>query len=163
MLAVPATHGVWAAAQQVESRVLADDLAADAWTPLSAGAGSQGPRLYEWACFSLPYDAAPGMAHWLLVRRSLSDPTERAYYRVYGPAATTVEAMVRVAGRRWCIEVAFEEAKGLVGLDQYEVRGWTAWHRHITLALLAHAALVLARAGMDEPAMVGERGAARPT
>jgi SRSO17 transposase len=158
VLAVPATHRVWTAARQVEARVLADGLAEEAWTPLSAGEGSQGPRLYDWACFALPYEVAPGMTHWLLVRRSRSDPTERAYYRVYGPAATTVETMVRVAGRRWCIEVAFEEAKGLVGLDQYEVRGWTAWHRHITLALLAHAALVVARARGADPVPVGERG-----
>ena len=158
VLAVPATHGIWTDARQVEAQVLADELADDAWTPLSAGEGSQGPRLYDWACFALPYEAAPGMAQWLLVRRSRSDPSERAYYRVYGPAATTVETMVRVAGRRWCIEVAFEEAKGLVGLDQYEVRGWTAWHRHITLALLAHAALVMARTSGLEPAPGGERG-----
>ena len=138
--------------------MLADALADDAWTPLSAGDGSQGPRLYDWACVALPYEAAPGMAHWLLVRRSRSDPSERAYYRVHAPADTAVEAMVRVAGRRWCIEVAFEEAKGLVGLDQYEVRGWTAWHRHVTLALLAHAALVVAHIGGADPAPGGERG-----
>lgn len=159
VLAVPATHGIWTAAQQVEARGLADALVDDAWTPLSAGDGSQGQRLYDWACLALPYGAAPGMAHWLLVRRSRRDPTERAYYRVYGPADTPVEAMVRVAGRRWCIEVAFEEAKGLVGLDQYEVRGWTAWHRHITLALLAHAALVVARACGTALVITAERGA----
>ncbi len=157
--AVPATHSIWTAAQQVEARGLADGLAEAAWTTLAAGDGSQGPRLYDWACFALPYAAAAGMAHWLLVRRSRSDPSERAYYRVYGPADTPVETMVRVAGRRWCIEVAFEEAKGLVGLDQYEVCGWTAWHRHITLALLAHAALVGARAGATGVARAGERGA----
>src|SRR5829696_1323326 len=161
VLAVPATHRVWTAARQVEARVLADVLAEEAWAPLSAGEGSQGPRLYDWACLALPYEAAPGMTHWLLVRRSRSDPTERAYYRVYGPAETAVETMVRVAGRRWCIEVAFEEAKGLVGLDQYEVRRWTAWHRHITLALLAHAALVLARATIADSETSGERGMSR--
>ncbi len=77
---------------------------------------------------------------------------------MYGPADTPVETMVQVAGRRWCIEVAFEEAKGLVGLDHYEVRGWTAWHRHITLALLAHAALVMAHTDGPDPARGGERG-----
>jgi SRSO17 transposase len=162
VLAVPATHRIWTAAQQVEAGLLADTLADDGWTPLSAGDGSQGARLYDWACFALPYEAGPGMAHWLLVRRSRSDPTERAYYRVYGPATTPVAAMVRVAGRRWCIEAAFEEAKGLVGLDQYEVRGWTAWHRHSTLALLAHAALVVARSCGPEPASDGERGLVLP-
>jgi SRSO17 transposase len=159
VLAVPATHSVWTAGQLVEARVLADGLVEAAWTPHSAGDGSQGPRLDDWACFALPYEAAPGMAHWLLVRRSRSDPTERAYYRVYGPADTIVETMARVAGRRWSIEVAFEEAKGLVGLDQYEVRGWTAWHRHITLALLAHAALAVARSRGCDSTPDGERGA----
>jgi SRSO17 transposase len=163
VLAVPATHRLWTAAQQVEAGELADALGDDAWAPLSAGDGSQGPRWYDWACFALPYDAAPGRAHWLLVRRSRRDPTERAYYRVYGPSETTVEAMVQVAGRRWCIEVAFEEAKGLVGLDQYEVRGWAAWHRHITLALLAHAALVVARRDAGMQVVAAERGAPRTT
>ena len=76
---------------------------------------------------------------------SLSDPTELAYYRVFGPADTPVAELVRVAGLRWAIEAGFEEAKGAVGLDQYEVRTWTAWHRHITLALLAHAYLEVTR------------------
>ncbi len=145
VLAVPCTHGLWSAGRQVEAQTLADDLPDTVWTRVSAGAGSQGPRWYDWACFALPYTATPEHGHWLLVRRSVSDPTERAYYRVYAPANTSTEAMVRVAGRRWCIESAFEEAKGLVGLDQYEVRKWEAWHRHITLALLAHAALVITR------------------
>jgi len=145
VLAVPCTHGLWTAGRQVEAQMLADDVPEAAWTRVSAGAGSQGPRWYDWACFALPYAATPGKAHWLLVRRGVSDPSERAYYRVYAPTHTSTEAMVRVAGQRWCIEAAFEEAKGLVGLDQYEVRKWEAWHRHITLALLAYAALVITR------------------
>jgi SRSO17 transposase len=145
-LAVPCTHGIWSAGQQVEAQALADGVADEGWARMSAGEGSQGPRWYDWACLALPYAPSLGKAHWLLVRRSVSDPTERAYYRVYGATETTMERMVRVAGRRWCIEIAFEEAKGLVGLDQYEVRKWEAWHRHITLALLAHAALVVTRA-----------------
>ena len=148
-LAVPRTHGVWTDGQQVEASVLVEGLADDAWRRLSAGAGSQGPRRYDWACLALPYAARAGMAHWLLARRSVSDPTERAYYRVYGPASTGVAVMARVVGRRWAIEIAFEEAKSLVGLDQYEVRRWVAWHRHITLALLAHACLVVARTAID--------------
>ncbi len=146
VLAVPCTHGLWTAGRQVEAQVLADGVPDAAWARLSAGDGSQGPRWYDWACLALPYATQPGTAQWLLVRRSVSDPTERAYYRVYGPAETTVDAMARVAGRRWYIETAFEEAKGLVGLDQYEMRKWEAWHRHVTLSLLAYAALVVTRA-----------------
>src|SRR5436190_1530840 len=81
----------------------------------------------------------------LLIRRSLADASKRAYYRVRGPAGTTLAEAVRVAGSRWNIEQGLEEAKGEAGLDQYEVRTWTAWYRHITLALLAHAVLVVMR------------------
>jgi len=81
----------------------------------------------------------------LLARRSITDPSELAYYRVFGPVDTPVTEMVRVAGRRWTIEEGFEQAKGEVGLDQYEVRRYDAWHRHVTLALLAHAYLEVTR------------------
>jgi len=120
----------------------------EAWVVLSKGVGSQGPRLYEWAWLELPEEraAASGRGAWLLIRRSLSDSSKRAYYRVSGPAETTLSEAVRVAGSRWKIEEGLEEAKGEVGLDQYEVRTWTAWYRHITLALLAHAVLVVMRA-----------------
>jgi SRSO17 transposase len=101
----------------------------------------------------MPYSAAAGMAHWLLIRRSLSLPEEYAYYRVYGPESTTLPDLIAVAGQRWQIEVAFEGAKGEVGLDEYEVRLAHAWYRHITLALLAHAVLVVARS------TAGKRGA----
>jgi SRSO17 transposase len=118
---------------------------AGAWVRLSAGEGSQGPRWYDWACLALPYATAAGKACWLLARRSVSDPSELAYYRVFGPSDTPVEEMVRVAGRRWTIEEGFEQAKGEVGLDQYEVRRYDAWYRHVTLALLAHAYLEATR------------------
>ena len=159
VLAVASDHGLWTAGEQVEARALVAALPADAWARLSAGAGSQGPRWYDWACLALPYETAEGWAHWLLARRSLSDPTERAYYRVYAPAGTPPAAMVAAAGRRWCIETAIDEAKNLAGLADYEVRRWEGWHRHVTLALLAHAALVATRAA----AAAGEEGGAAPT
>jgi len=158
VLAVPATSGIWTAGEQREAQALAAQLPADAWIRLSAGEGSQGPRWYDWACLALPYPAAGEHAHWLLVRRSISEPAARAYYRVYGPAPTSVAEMVAAAGSRWAIEVGFEEAKGLVGLDEYEVRKWQAWQRHITLVLLAYAALVVTRSqGAAEKG--GHRGA----
>ena len=87
---------------------------------------------------------------WLLARRSLSKPQEVAYYVVSGPSQTTLAEMARVAGTRWAIEESFETAKGEVGLDQYEVRSWTGWYRHITLAMLAHAYLTVMRAKAAE-------------
>ncbi len=77
--------------------------------------------------------------HLLLVRRSLEDPRKLAYYVVFAPTGTPLEELVRVAGSRWRIESCFEQAKGGFGLDEYEVRRWEAWHRHVTLSLLAHA------------------------
>jgi len=148
VLAVPETHLIWIAGQPQPVGLVGALLPAEAWVVLSAGEGSQGPRLYEWAWLELPEEraAASGRGSWLLIRRSLSDSSKRAYYRVSGPAATTLAEAVRVAGSRWNIEQGLEEAKGEVGLDQYEVRTWTAWYRHITLALLAHAVLVVVRA-----------------
>jgi hypothetical protein len=82
------------------------------------------------------------MGRWLLVRRPPEAPEECTYFRAYGPVTTLAEELVRVAGARWAVEEAFAQAKGEVGLDHYEVRRWDAWHRHITLGLLAHAYLV---------------------
>ncbi len=144
-LGVPGTHRIWTAGRQEEAQTLAAGLPAEAWTRLSAGEGSQGPRWDDWACLRLLYESAPGMAHWLLVRRSFSDPTDLAYYRVHGPADTTVPEMVRGAGLRGAIETGVEPANGEVGLDHYEGRRWQAWYRHITLALLAHAYLAVTR------------------
>ncbi len=98
----------------------------------------------------------PGKGHRLLVRRSVAKPAELAYYVCYGPSGTALEELVRVAGRRWTIEECFEEAKGQVGLDQYEVRRWDGWYRHITLAILAHAYLKVIR---NQAAGQGEKGA----
>jgi SRSO17 transposase len=145
VLAVPSTHGIWTRAHQQTVEQLLQQAPADAWVRLSAGEGSQGPRWYDWACLRLPYATEAGKGQWLLARRSISDPTELAYYRVFGPADTPAGEMVRVAGRRWTIEEGFEQAKGEVGLDQYEVRRYDAWHRHATLALLAHAYLEVTR------------------
>jgi DDE superfamily endonuclease len=135
-------------------------------------------------------EAASERARWLLIRRSLSDRSERAYYRVYGPATTTLAEIVRVTGSRWKIEEGYEQAKGQVGLDQYEVRTWRAWYRyyseyslaslslspnnvcysrivrsapipnngHVTLALLAYAALVV----MQGQARAQEKKCSRP-
>ena len=158
VLAVAETHPVWVAGRAQPVGLVAALLPAEAWTPLSAGEGSQGPRLYSWGW--LEVDAEPeargGWRSWILIRRSLSEPSKRAYYRVWGPAQTLLADLVRIAGQRWRIEAGLEEAKGEVGLDQYEVRTWTGWYRHITLALLAHAVLVILRAQAQQERKKGE-------
>jgi SRSO17 transposase len=133
-----------------------EDLSTKAWQRLSAGEGAKGPRLYDWAC--VPYSGAtPGFQCALLVRRSIAKPTELTFYLTHAPDGTSLAALVRVAGTRWSIESLFEQAKGEVGLDQYEVRSWVGWHRHITLAMFALAYLAAVRkaairgSGPDEP------------
>jgi SRSO17 transposase len=147
VLAVPETHTVWVQGRQQPVGLLAAHLPKEAWAVLSAGEGSKGLRLYEWAWLLLPAEteAASTRAHWVLMRRSLSDLSERAYYRVYGPAAITLHEVVQVTGRSFRIEEGYEQARSEVGLDQYEVRTWRAWYRYVTLALLAYAALVVMR------------------
>jgi len=127
-------------------------LPAEAWQRLSAGDGAKGPRLYDWAL--LPYHGgAAGFRCALLVRRSIAKPEELAFYLTHAPEQITEANLVRVAGARWHIESLFEQAKGEVGLDQYEVRSWVGWHRHITLSMFALASLAVIR-----KAAVGGRG-----
>ena len=116
------------------------------WCRLRAGDGTKGPRWYDWRWLPLAAPCQPHWRRWLLVRRSLSDPTARTAYIVYAPETTALATAVQVVGRRWTIEQCFEEAKGEVGLDQYEVRSWTGWYRHITLAMWAYALLTVVRA-----------------
>lgn len=129
---------------------------------LSAGDGAKGQRLYEWYRMPLMDPLVEGWKRWLLVRRSLSDPPDLAAYVCFAPEATPLAALVQVAGQRWEIEAAFEEAKAEVGLDHYEVRSWTGWHRHITLACLAHSLLTIFLAKMHatipSPAPQAQKG-----
>ena len=113
---------------------------------LSAGDGAKGPRLYDWAF--LPHaGGAEGFRCGLLVRRCLADPSDVIFYLTHAPEATTLDRLVRIGGSRWSIESLFEASKGEVGLDQYEVRSWVGWHRHITFAMLAMAYLAAVRKG----------------
>ena len=164
VLAVPANEALVAAGPHVPQAGTAAALAAAVppgrWQCLSAGDGSKGPRVYDWARVPLARPDAAGMGAWLLVRRSLTDPTAVAYYVVYGPAATPLATLARVAGRRWAVEESLQIAKGEVGLDHYEVRRWDGWYRHITLALFAQAFLTVVRAQTD--ATTAQKGGVRP-
>jgi SRSO17 transposase len=135
------------AAQPLGRKPVADwreDVPAQGWIRLSAGDGAKGPRLYDWAY--LPYGVpSEGWKTGLLIRRKITRPHQFTFYLTRAPEPTTLAELVRVAGLRWTIESCFEEAKGETGLDEYEVRSWTGWHRHITLAMLAHAYLTVVR------------------
>ena len=158
--AIKSNEKLWALTDRGPLQVRADWLASGVdqanWVRCSAGNGSKGPRVYDWAAVDIRPLREPGKGHWLLARRSIAKPGELAYYVCFGPAGTTLEELVRVAGTRWTIEECFEEAKGEVGLDQYEVRRWDGWYRHITLAMLAHAYLTVIR---HQAMAGGEKGA----
>ncbi|MFG2881151.1 IS701 family transposase [Streptomyces sp. NPDC048297] len=117
-----------------------------AWKRLSAGAGAHGQRLYDWARVPIRIWWENGFGHWVLARRSVSDPTDIAYYVCYGPVATRLKDLARVAGARWAVEECFQTAKNECGLDHYQVRRYDAWYRHITLSMAALAALTAVRA-----------------
>jgi len=146
VMAVSGKEYVWRAGRQHQVKTLLAALGADGWCRLSVGDGAKGPRWYDWCWLPLARPRLSAWRRWLLVRRSLSDPTELTAYVVFAPEATTLATMAQVAGRRWTVEQCFEEAKGEVGLDQYEVRSWTGWYRHITLAMWAYALLTGLRA-----------------
>jgi SRSO17 transposase len=112
-------------------------LAPHAWQRRACGIGAKGFRVYDWAL--LDSGAAD---HQYLIRRSIDDG-ELAFYHCYNPRREGFGELVRVAGARWPIEECFEAAKGGVGLDDYQVRLYHAWYRHVTLAMLAHAFLAV--------------------
>jgi hypothetical protein len=120
------------------------------WRRISAGEGSKGLRLYDWIRLALNPPLQEGFKRWLVVRRSIEVPDELTAYTVFAPEGATLEELARTAGSRWRVEIGFEEAKGEVGLDHYEVRSWVGWYRHVTLALFAQAFLAAIRAeGQD--------------
>jgi SRSO17 transposase len=123
---------------------------ARAWQKISAGAGAHGPREYHWARIPVRPGWRAGRGHWLLARRSLSDPAEIAYYACYGPRRSTTADLAWVAGSRWHIEECLQQAKGEAGLDHYQVRSWRAWYAHITLSMLALAWLAASRAQAEK-------------
>jgi SRSO17 transposase len=156
VLGTEATHpfNSWGAKPIVAGTAeqIAQGLAPAAWRRLSAGEGTKGPRLYDWAYLELAdldadeyRDGASGVwTRGLLIRRSPADG-ECAYFSTWCPKGTPVETLVAVEGKRWAIEDAFETAKSELGLDHNETRSWHGWHRHVSLVMLAFAMLARVR------------------
>jgi SRSO17 transposase len=149
VLGVRSNERLWAVHEKKTGWYTAAKLAAarpaSAWQCYSAGVGTKGERLYDWARLRLARRPGPTWTHWLLVRRNRKEPDDVAYYVVFGPADTSLAALARATGMRWTTEECFKMAKQEVGLNDYEVRSWHGWHRHITLAMLALAFLVAMR------------------
>jgi SRSO17 transposase len=142
---------------------LVERLPEGAFSEVRPARDAGGGRPREWTSLDLAPDREKGMRRWLLVRRSIDDPANLGFYQAYGPEGTQIEELVRVCQERWAVEECFAEAKGEVGLDHYEVRRWGAWHRHITLCLLAHAFLVVARRTAVEEEGSRKKGTSIPT
>lgn len=117
------------------------------WQRLTVAEGEKGLITYDWAWQRIveSRDELPGPDAWLVARRSLSDPTDIAYYLSNAPVDTPLLKLGQVASTRYTVEQCIEEAKGETGLDEYEVRYWHSWHRHITLSMMAHAWLASVR------------------
>ena len=154
VLAVSCDHLVPLDGEKTRRRAdrIAADLPATAWQRRSAGAGSKGPRLYDWAWLdevSTDTDCGDGR-HSILIRRN-NTTGELAFYRCWSPEPVSLATLVRVAGIRWTVEESFQAAKGQVGLDQHQVRRWNSWHRFTTLAMAALAVLAICAAESRDP------------
>jgi SRSO17 transposase len=120
---------------------------ASQWHTLTVAQGEKGPITYDWGMARVVESrkGLPGPDAWLLARRSQTDPTEIAYYLSNAPEETPLLRLAQVASTRFRVEQGIEEAKGETGLDEYEVRHWHSWHRHVTLSMMAHAWLASIR------------------
>lgn len=131
------TEFIDATGREITVKNLAEKISPNAWQRRSCGIGTKGYRVYDWAVIN---SAQSG--HQYMIRRSIDDG-ELAFYHCHNPRHESVGELVRVAGARWPIEECFQTAKGHVGLDNYQVRLYHAWYRHITLAMLAHTFLAI--------------------
>jgi len=113
------------------------------WETRSCGPGCKGHRDYDWA-----WAATSSPRHWLLIRRSLSDPSDLAFFYCHAPAGrpAPLSVLIRVCGKRWPVEECHQQGKGQVGLDQHQVRLWHSFHRHTVLSMCALAVLAIAAA-----------------
>jgi SRSO17 transposase len=118
VMAVTSAQSVWTGLTQRRVKSLAALAPADAWQRLKVGAGTKGPRLFDWAAVAINHPYEPrSWQRWVLLRRSCSDPEDIAFYLAFGPAGTPVSELAGAAGRRWAVEEAFAQGKGEVGLD----------------------------------------------
>jgi SRSO17 transposase len=126
---------------------LAPTISKDVWVTATIKEGSKGPIVCDFAFLRLieARHNLPGPEVWLIIRRNLDDPTEIKFYFSNAPADTPLIEFIRLSGMRWPIEMIFEEAKGEVGFDHYEMRSWLGWHHHMLLVALAHHFLIRLR------------------
>jgi SRSO17 transposase len=155
VLGVAANHvfNTWGKKQFVRGTAeeIAQSLSKSAWRRMSSGEGTKGPRLHDWAYLELAdldageySDTLTGpWTRGLLIRRSIANPAELAFFSTWCPKATPMAKLVAIEGHRWAIEDSFETAKNEFGLDHNETRSWHGWHRHVSLVMLAFAMMAI--------------------
>jgi SRSO17 transposase len=145
---------VWRGYKQEQVGSILKNLPAEGWFEESCGTGSKGERLYDWLTLDINPGMADGYKRTLLIRRSKSTPNELRAYICFAPVNTINKKLVEIAGTRWTVETCFQESKSEVGLDQYEVRSYDGWNKHIALACFAIAFLtVLSSRSLDGKSM----------
>jgi SRSO17 transposase len=154
VLAVSRSHQITTAVSKVRADVMAGKVPKSGWQRLSCGAGAKGERRYDWALI-----ATDSPTHRLLIRRSLNNRADLAFYLCHTPRPVSLQRLVQVAGARWTIEECFQTGKNEAAFDHYQVRLYPAWYRYITLAMLALAFLAVTRAALGpEPAPAAGTG-----
>jgi SRSO17 transposase len=151
---------IWQGLQQVSVSNIMKELPADGWVENSCGDGSKGARIYDWFIMEINPPAIAGWKRWLTVRRSKTKQDELRAYICCAPSETKFEKLIEVAGTRWTVETCFKESKGEVGLDQYEVRSYEGWYKHITLACIALALLTVLSGNSLDTMMMQEHAPA---
>ncbi|WP_354011389.1 transposase [Endozoicomonas lisbonensis] len=158
VLGITGKHYAWVGHVQKKARALAKELLKSAeWETLSSGAGTKGARLYQWCVIPINGCEPEGWQHSLLFRKPVAsvDLDEVVIFRCCAPAhKSSLRGLVEASGQRWAIETCFEEAKDMLGMDQYEVRNWNSWYRHMTLVMLAQTFLALTRARHEKKQMI---------
>ena len=156
MFAVSGKEYLWIGFRQYSVKAVREQLEEEKWVEISTGDGTKGEKRFQWQ--SVEVNCADSQhKKYLIFRRSLSDETEIRAYIAYGSMETKLAEFIKTAGIRWTIEMNFAEMKGETGLDQYEVRSYDGWYKHITLSCLAHTFLTVLREQFQEiPDMTAE-------
>jgi SRSO17 transposase len=149
VMSVSGKESLWIGLRQYKVSRLLESLPEAGWERLSAGAGSKGEKMYDWFYADINSPEA-GWKRRFLVRRNISNPEQLRAYICCCPSETQLPELVRIAGTRWTVEMCFAESKGEVGLDHYEVRSYSGWYRHITMAMCAHALLSVLKASEQD-------------
>ena len=158
VLGIASQQRLWVDFRQVRIDKFVKEIPEKEWIRHSVGKGSKGERLYDWVSWPTGANDETGCHRYALVRRSVEKPDEYSYYFCYAPGNTPTQKLAEAAGKRWNIECCFETAKQETGLDEYEIRSWRGWYRHITLSMVALAYLSVTRFACRQADEAEKRG-----